>query len=99
MVKLKRVTVLDLIILLPFVGGSITAGDEETMQYRKKDGSLDVELETASSQKLLDNALAARLLPKPAEDESRPDVCSLDNRESTLGVRGKQEHRVSQARP
>ena len=48
MVQLKRVTALDLIIPLPFVGGSITAGDEETMQHGEKDGSLDVKLEAAT---------------------------------------------------
>ena len=31
MVQLKRVTALDLVIPLPLVGSSITAGDEETM--------------------------------------------------------------------
>ena len=75
MVQLKRVTALDLIMLLPFVGGSITAGDEETMQHGKEDGSLDVELETAPCQKLLDDALAAGLLPEPAKDRE-PARCA-----------------------
>ena len=99
MVQLKGVTALDLIMLLPFVGGSITAGDEETMQYSEKDGSLDVKLETSSCQVVLDDALTAGLLPEPAEDESRPDVPGLDNRESTVGVSGKQERGVGQTSP
>ena len=97
MVQLKRLTSLDLIMLLPFLGGSITAGHEETMEHCKEDGSLDVELETSASQKLLDDALAAGLLPEPTKDQGRPDMRGPDNRESTLGMSGKQEYGVGQA--
>jgi hypothetical protein len=97
MVQLKRVTALDLIMSLPLVGGSITAGDEETMEHCEKDGSLDVELETSAPQKFLDDALAASLFPEPTKDQGRPDVRGSDNRESTVGMSGKQEYGVSQA--
>ena len=40
----------------------------------RKIGPLDVELEAASFQELLDDVLTAGLLPEPLEDEGRPDV-------------------------
>jgi hypothetical protein len=67
------------------------------MEHRKEDGSLDVELETSVPQKLLDDALAAGLLPEPAKDQGRPEMRGPRNRESTLGMSGKQEYGVSQA--
>src|SRR5260370_1282380 len=99
MVQLKRVTALDLIMLLPFVGGSITAGDEETMQHRQENGSLDVKLEATTRQKFLEDALAASLLPEPFKDQCRPDVLGFDNGKSTLSVSGQQEDGFGQASP
>ena len=39
------------------------------MQNRQKDGALDRELETSSTQKLLDNGLAAGLAPQPTKQQ------------------------------
>ena len=64
---------------LPLVGSSIAAGDEEAMQHGEEDGSLDVKLEASSRQKLLDDALAASLLPEPLEDQGRADVPGRDD--------------------
>ena len=41
------------------------------MEDGEEDGPLDVELEAASLQELLDDAAAAGLLPEPLEDRGR----------------------------
>ena len=67
------------------------------MEDGEEDGPLDGELEVASLQQLLDDVLAAGLLPEPLEDQGRADVPGGDGREVALGVRGEQEDRASQA--
>ena len=61
------------------------------MQDGEEDGPLDVELEAASLQELLDDLLAAGLLPEPLEDEGRADAAGVDGRELALGVSGEDE--------
>ena len=71
-VELEVVAALDLVVRLPLVGGPVAAGGEEAMQDGEEDGPLDVELEAASLQELLDDVPAAGLLPEPLEDQGGP---------------------------
>ena len=68
------------------------------MQDGEEDGPLDVELEAASLQQLLDHPLAAGLLPEPLEDEGRPDVPGGDGGELSFGVSRQHEDGLGQAR-
>lgn len=43
--ELERLAALDLVVLLPFVSGSIAPGGEQTMEDGEKDGPFNVELE------------------------------------------------------
>ena len=65
----------------------------------RKIGPLDVELEAASLQELLDDPLAAGLLPEPLEDEGRSDAAGGDGRELSLGVSREEQDGLGQAGP
>src|SRR5215207_312890 len=52
--ELQGVTPLDLVVLLPLVGGPVAARGEEAMQDGQEDRPLDIEFEAASVQELLD---------------------------------------------
>ncbi|HWT78521.1 MAG TPA: hypothetical protein VN648_06930 [Candidatus Methylomirabilis sp.] len=69
------------------------------MQDGQEDGLLDLELEVASVQELLDDPRAPRLLPEPLEDQGGSDASRGDGRELPLGVRGEQEDGLRQACP
>jgi hypothetical protein len=69
------------------------------MEDGKKDGPLDIELEAASVEELLDDSLAPRLLPEPLEDQGGSDASRGDGRELPLGVSGEQEDGLGQACP
>jgi hypothetical protein len=43
--ELERLAALDLVVLLPFVSGSIAPGSEQAMEDGEEDGPFDVELE------------------------------------------------------
>src|SRR3954453_11259254 len=73
-VELEVVAALDLVVVPPLVGGPVTAGGEEAMEDGEEDRPLDVELEAASLQELLDDVAAAGLLPEPLEDEGGADA-------------------------
>jgi hypothetical protein len=64
-VELEVVAALDPVVLPPPVGGPVTARVEEAMQDGEEDGPLDVELEAASLQELLDDVATAGLVPEP----------------------------------
>ena len=67
------------------------------MQDGEEDGPLDVELEAASLQELLDDLLAAGLLPEPLEDQGGSDAAGGDGGELPLGVGREQQDGLSQA--
>src|SRR4029079_12077215 len=62
--ELERIAPVDLVVRPPLVGGPVAAGVEEAMQDGEEDGPLDVELESATSQELLDDVAAAGLPPE-----------------------------------
>src|SRR5271157_6171006 len=95
--KLKIFASLDLVALLPLIGGAIAARVEEPMQDGQEDGPFDGELEASSLQQLLDDMLTAGQLPEPLEDQGRADVPDRDGRELALGMLGEQEDRAGQA--
>ena len=99
MVQLEGVAVLDLVVLLPLVGSPVTAGLEEAVEDGEEDGPLDVELEAARPQELLDNPPAAGLLPEQLEAEGRADAAVVDDRASALGMSGEDEDRPGESRP
>src|SRR4051794_199469 len=73
-VQLEAVAALDLVVLPPPVGGPVAARGEEAMQDGQEDRPLDVELEAASLQELLDDVAAAGLLPESLEDQGGSDA-------------------------
>jgi hypothetical protein len=97
MVKLKSLTSFDLIILLPLVGGSITARVEETMKDCQEDRPLDGELMVAALEELTDHMPTAGLLPEPLEDQSRTDAAAGVGREFPLGMVCQDQDRLGQA--
>ena len=67
------------------------------MQDGEEDRPLDVELEAASGQELLDDVAAAGLLPEPLEDQGGSDAPCGDGGDLPLGVCREQQHGLSQA--
>ena len=66
------------------------------MQDGQEDRSLDVELEAAAVEELLDDPLAPRLAPESLEDEGGADAAGRDGRELALGVSREEEDRLGQ---
>jgi len=66
------------------------------MQDGQEDGLLDLELEVASVQELLDDPLAPRLLPEPLEDQGGSDAAGGDGGELALGVGREEEDGLGQ---
>ncbi len=95
--ELEDVAACDRVVRLPLVGGAVATGVDESMEHGEEDGPLDVELEAACLQKLLDDPLTAGLLPEPLEDEDRPDVPGGDGGELALGVRRQEEDVAAQS--
>ena len=63
----------------------------------RKIGPLDVELEAASLQELLDDPSAAGLLPEPLEDQGGSDAAGGDGGELPLGVSREEQDGLGQA--
>jgi hypothetical protein len=97
MVKLQNLTSFDLIILLPLVGGAITARVEETMKNCEEDRPLDGELIVAAFEELTDHVLAAGLLPESLKDQSRTDAAAGVGREFPLDMVSQDQDRLGQA--
>src|SRR5512143_2190688 len=95
-VELQGFTPVDLVVRLPRVGGPVAPGGEEAMEHRQEDRPLDVALEAASVQELLDSPWAPRLSPEPLEDEGGSDAAGGEGRELSLGVSGEEEDGLSQ---
>ena len=96
-VELEVVAALDLVVGPPLVGGPVAAGVEEAMEDGEEDGPLDVELEAASLQELLDDLAAAGLLPEPLEDQGGSDASGGDGGELALGVSREEQDGLSEA--
>src|SRR5438309_3734069 len=94
--ELQRFAPVDLVVGLPLVGGPVAAGCEQAMQDGQEDRPLDVELEAAAVEELLDDPPAPRLPPEPLEDQGRSDAAGGDGRELTLGVSREEEDRLGQ---
>jgi hypothetical protein len=97
--ELEGIAPVALVVRPPLVGGPVAAGGEQAVQDGQEDGSLDVELEAASLQELLDDPLTSRLLPEPLEDQSGSDAAGGDGRELSLGVRREEEDGLGEAGP
>src|SRR5512142_1210763 len=94
--KLYPITPFDLVIRPPLVGGPVAAGCEQAVQGGQEDRSLDVALEAAAVEELLDDPLAPRLAPESLEDEGGADAAGRDGRELALGVSREEEDRLGQ---
>src|SRR5512143_1409916 len=94
--KLYPITPFDLVIRPPLVGGPVAAGCAQAVQDGQEGRSLDIALEAAAVEELLDDPLAPRLSPEPLEDEGRSDAAGGDGRELSLGVSGEEEDGLSQ---
>src|SRR5436305_7393620 len=66
------------------------------MQGGEEDRPLEVELEAASLQELLDDPLAPGLSPEPLEDEGGSDAAGGDGGELPFGVSREQQDGLSQ---
>src|SRR5512135_3400948 len=71
----------DTVIRPPLVGGPVAAGCAQAVQDGQEDRSLDIALEAAAVEELLDDPLAPRLSPEPLEDEGRSDAAGSDGGE------------------
>ena len=66
----------DGVVLDPLVASPIRAGDEEPVQDGGEDGALDVELEAAAGEQILDDRRAAGLLPQASEQQRAADAAT-----------------------
>ena len=69
------------------------------MEHGQEDRPLDVALEAASLQELLDGPLAPGLLPESLEDQGGPDASGGDGGELPFGVGREQQYGLGQACP
>jgi hypothetical protein len=97
MVKLQILTSFNLIILLPFVSGAITARVEEAMKNGQEDRPLDGKPIVPTFQELSDHVLTAGLLPESLKDKPRTDVTAGIRREFPLGMLSQDQDRLGQA--
>jgi hypothetical protein len=74
----------DGVVLHPLVAGPVGAGNEEPVQHGGEDGTLDLELEAAAGQELLEYGSAAGPLPQPAEQQRAADASAGE----PIGVAG-----------
>jgi hypothetical protein len=95
--ELEAVAGPDLVVGPPLVGGPVTAGGEEAMEDGEEDRPLDIELEAASLQELLDNVAAAGLVPEPLEDQGGSDASGGDGGELPLGMSREEENGLGEA--
>jgi len=87
---------------MPPLTGAVRTGHEQTMQYRKKNGSFHIELELPVCQKPAEDLPDPQLLPEPLEDEGRTDLlrCGIHialagkNQKNLLGKPGQGAHQV-----
>jgi hypothetical protein len=97
MVELQGFASFDLIILLPLVGGPITAGVEEAVEDCQEDGPLDGELLAATLEKLSHHVSAAGLLPELLKDQRGTNATAGVGWELPLGMVSQHEERLRQA--
>jgi len=98
-VQLQGVASLDLVVVLPRLGGPVTAGCEEAMEHGEEDGPLHVELEAATAQEPLDDLLASGLLPESLEDQGRADASSGDGGDLPPGMSREQQDGLGEPSP
>jgi hypothetical protein len=67
------------------------------VEHGKEDGAFDVEAEAAMAEQIMDDVLAAGLLPEALEDQRRTDAGGGDGGELSAGVGGKQEGVLGEA--
>jgi hypothetical protein len=82
--ELERIAPVALGVRPPLVGSPVAAGGEEAVQDGQEDRPLDVALETASLQELLEDVLAPALLPETLEDEGGSEASGGEGRELSL---------------
>jgi hypothetical protein len=81
---LERIAPVALGVRPPLVGSPVAAGGEQAVQDGQEDRPLDVALETASLQELLEDVLAPGLLPETLEDEGGSEASGGEGRELSL---------------
>ena len=81
------------VIVAPVLAGAVGARHDQPMQDRQKDGALDRELKTSSTQKLLDNGLAAGLAPQPIKQQRGADASAVETRCATV-LQKRDDHRA-----
>ena len=70
----KAVNAGDVVVGQPLLAGAVRAGDHDPVQHGGEDRPLDRELEATPGQQVLDDGLAAGLLPQPSEQPRRADA-------------------------
>ncbi len=63
----------DLVVVLPLLGGTITAGRKKTMQHGEEDGSFNGELKAPVCEQGGQNLADRAGLPEPLKEQGRPD--------------------------
>jgi hypothetical protein len=73
LVQLQIANAVDGVVVLPLLGGAVTARREEAMQHGEEDGPLDGELEAPAFEQGRQDLVDRAGLPEPLEDQGRPD--------------------------
>ena len=97
LVQFDFVGAVEQVIHLPGLSGTIAAGGAESMQDSEEDSAFDGEFERACSEQLVEDVLAAGLVPKPLEDKGGPNALGGDSRHLTVLVGGQQKHMLGEA--
>ena len=91
-VQRQAVHTRDDVVVDPFVAGPVGAGDEEPVQDGGEDGALDLELETAPGEQVLDHRPAAGLLPQPLEQQGAASATGGQAQPLGIPLKGGEQH-------
>jgi hypothetical protein len=83
----------------PVIRRPIAARLHQAMQHSQKDGTLHGELETPGPQQILEDGLAARLLPEPFKDQHRAQTPGRGRRQVTSGPGRQDQEMLGKAAP
>ena len=73
MVQVQIADTLDGVVVLPLLGGTVTAGREEAMQHGEEDGPLDGKLEAPVCEQGRQDFVDRAGLPESLEDQGWPN--------------------------
>jgi hypothetical protein len=99
LVQFDAVGLVDEVVVLPALGGTIAAGGAKAMENGKEKRSFDGKIEVTVAEQSGQGLLAAGLAPETFEDQRRSDAPGIDGWSVALAMGGEQEHVLGEASP